>query len=41
MANVYNRGKADLGTQWDWDSGSFKCMLVTSTYTYNVDHNVR
>jgi len=38
---MYNRGKADLGTQWDWDSGAFKVMLVTTTYTYDADHNTR
>ena len=42
MANVYNRGKAVLanGTV-DWDTTAVKVMLVTSTYTYNVDHNTR
>lgn len=41
MSNMYNRGLLNLGTVWDWDAGSFKVMLVTSTYTYNADHNFR
>lgn len=41
MANMYNRGKADIGDQWDWGSGAFKVMLVTTTYTYDPDHKVR
>lgn len=41
MSNMYNRGLLNLGTIWDWDAGSFKVMLVTSTYTYNADHNFR
>lgn len=41
MANMYNRGLVNLGSVWDWDAGSFKVMLVTSTYVFNADHNTR
>ena len=43
MANVYNRGKANIGTVWDWDDAgqTFRLMLVTSAYVYSDDHNVR
>jgi hypothetical protein len=41
MANVYNRGKYGIGEEWIWSSGSFKLMLVTSSYTYSQTHNVR
>ncbi|MEE8331640.1 MAG: hypothetical protein V3R84_07690 [Acidimicrobiia bacterium] len=43
MAFVYNRGKTNVGTVWDWDDPGtpFRLMLVTSTYVYDADHNVR
>lgn len=41
MANVYNKGKANVGSVWDWDADNFKVMLVTSTYTYSAAHNFR
>ncbi len=43
MAFVYNRGKTNIGTVWDWDDAgtTFKILLVTSTYVYDADHNVR
>jgi len=42
MANVYNRGKTILGNgTLDWDTTAVKCMLVTASYTYDVDHNTR
>lgn len=41
MSSMYNKGLANIGTEWDWDADSFKVMLVTSTYTYDADHNFR
>lgn len=40
MANVYNRGKFNLGTGVvDWLTTDIGVLLVTSTYTYDADHN--
>jgi hypothetical protein len=43
VAQVYNRGKANIGSVWDWDDAgqTFKLMLVTSAYVYSDDHNTR
>ncbi len=41
MANMYNKGLANIGSVWDWDADSFKVMLVTSTYVFSADHNFR
>ena len=41
MANLYNSGMASLcdGTI-DWDTtADIKCALVTSSYTFDADHN--
>lgn len=40
MANVYNRGKFNLGTGVvDWLTTDIGVLLVTSTYAYDADHN--
>lgn len=40
MANVYNRGKYNLGTGTvDWTTTAITVALVTSSYTYNADHD--
>lgn len=41
MANVYNKGKFELseGGSVDWSADTIKMALVTSTYTYSVDHD--
>lgn len=37
---IYNRGKKQDGS-FDWDDGgqTFRCLLTTSSYTPNVDHD--
>lgn len=43
MANVYNRGKYILlhgaTDEVDWSADAIVVALVTSSYTYSVDHN--
>lgn len=43
MGNMYNKGLAYLQGAGDWSAGgtTFKLMLVTSTYTFNTDHNFK
>jgi hypothetical protein len=42
MANMYSTGLQQLvNGDIAWDTSSFKCMLVTSTYTYDADHDDR
>ena len=41
MANMYNNGLENLGKAMNWGTTAFKVMLVTSTYTYDADHNFR
>jgi hypothetical protein len=42
MGNMYQKGlEALLNGDIAWDTSAFKCMLVTSTYTYNPDHQER
>ena len=42
MANMYTTGLTQLlNGDIAWDTSSFKCMLVTSGYTYNPDHDDR
>lgn len=38
-SGVFNRGKARLCGSLDWGSTSIGVLLVTSSYTPNVDHN--
>lgn len=40
MAGWYNRGKALLANGGvDWDTTDIRALMVTSTYTFNADHN--
>ena len=40
MAGTYNRGKALIANGGaDWDTTDIRGLLVTSTYTFNADHN--
>jgi hypothetical protein len=40
MGNLYTTGiTAFLQKLMDWDADSWKCALVTSTYTYDPDHD--
>jgi hypothetical protein len=42
MGNMYQKGLEQIvNGDIAWDTSSFKCMLVTSTYTYDPDHQDR
>lgn len=42
MANCYSEGiKQLLNNDIAWDTSSYKCMLVTSSYTFDPDHSFR
>jgi hypothetical protein len=40
MANTYTTGvTAFLNKEMDWDADTYKCILVTSSYTFDADHD--